>query len=355
MIVIHSPHHILHNPPKEFISNHVAAYGESPERAELIYESLLDISGMKLTRAELFEEGHFKKTHAPGYLEYLQTAYEEWIAAGLWSEGIMPEFFAIGKMRDHLPAESPLGKAGYYMTDSCTMIVKGTWEAVRFSGFTALTGAKHILLGEPYVFSLCRPPGHHAGYDYAGGYCFVNNAALAAKYLQDQGDIHHPGKLKVGILDIDFHHGNGTQDIVQRLDDILLVSIHGDPARSYPYLTGYESENTSKNVNFPLPAGISDETYFEVFREAVSLIKTFGAQYLVVSLGVDTFEKDQLGDFRLSSDIYRILAEYLITEIKVPILIVMEGGYNPEFLAANVVSFLTPFKKPSDLHSTPGF
>ncbi len=343
MIVIHSPHHILHNPPKEFISNHVVAYGESPERAELIYESLLDISRVKLTRAEQFEPGHFRKTHSPGYLEYLQTANVEWIGSGLWSEGIMPEFFALGKMRDHPPLKSPLGKAGYYMTDSCTMIVKGTWEAVRFSGYTALTGAKYLLTGESSVFSLCRPPGHHAGYDFAGGYCFLNNAALAAKFLQDQGDLNVNGSVKVGILDIDFHHGNGTQDIVQHLDNILLVSIHGDPTFSYPYLTGYESENSSKNINFPLPSGINDETYMEVFRESISIIKNFGAEYLVISLGVDTFEKDQLGNFRLSSDIYKILAEYLISEWKVPVLIVMEGGYNTEFLATNVLSFLTPF------------
>jgi acetoin utilization deacetylase AcuC-like enzyme len=343
MITIYSLHHILHNPPKEFISNHVVAYGESPERAELIYESLLDIPGVKLLRAEHFDHAFFRKAHAPDYLEYLQTAYDEWIRHGLWSEGILPEFFALGKMRDHRPVNSPLGKAGYYMTDSCTMIVKGTWEAVRYSAYTALTGAKYLLSGEPCVFSLCRPPGHHAGHDFAGGYCFLNNAALAAKYLQDQGDLKTDGKRKVGILDIDFHHANGTQDIIQRLDNILLVSIHGDPSNSYPYLTGYESENTPKNVNIPLPEGISDDQYFQVFREAVSLIRNFGADYLVISLGVDTFEKDELGNFLLSSDIYKTLAEYLAAALDIPLLIIMEGGYNTEFLAANVLSFLAPF------------
>jgi acetoin utilization deacetylase AcuC-like enzyme len=343
MIVTYSPHHILHNPPKEFISNHVVAYGESPERAERIFEALMDIPHAALTRAEQFEMGHFCKIHAAAYLEYLQTAYAEWIAAGLWPEGIMPEFFALGKMRDHPPSRSPEGKAGFYMTDSCTMIVNGTWEAVRFSGFTALTGAKHLLLGESCVFSLCRPPGHHAGFDYAGGYCFVNNASLAAKFLQDQGVLEARGSVKVGILDIDFHHGNGTQDIVQRLENILLVSIHGDPDYAYPYLTGFESENTLKNINFPLPPGIGDDEYFMAFRDAISRLKQFGAQYLVVSLGVDTFEKDELGNFRLSSEIYTDLAEYLISEMDIPKLIVMEGGYNTAFLARNVVSFLMPF------------
>ncbi|MEI7500038.1 MAG: histone deacetylase family protein [Bacteroidota bacterium] len=343
MFVIYSPHHILHNPPKEFISNHVVDYGESPERAELIFEALMDIPQAVLTRAEQFDLGHFYKIHASAYIRYLQTAYDEWVAAGLWIEGIMPEFFALGKLRDHPPSKSPEGKAGFYMTDSCTMIVKGTWEAVRFSGFTALTGAKYLLKGESSVFSLCRPPGHHAGFDFAGGYCFVNNSALAAKYLQDHGELETNDRAKVGILDIDFHHGNGTQDIVQHLDNILLVSIHGDPDYSYPYLTGFESENSSKNINFPLPPGIADEDYFKVFRDAISSFKNFGAQYLVISLGVDTFENDQLGNFMLSSEIYTRLAEYLIKELSIPKLIVMEGGYNTEFLATNVVSFLMPF------------
>ena len=345
MIIVYSLHHILHNPPKEFISNHVVAYGESPQRAELIYEALLDIPEAEHIRAEPFDLCHFGKVHSQLYLDYLKTAYEEWVAAGLWSEGIMPEFFALGKLRDHPPMKSPEGKAGFYMTDSSTMIVKGTWEAVKFSGFTALTGAKRLLSGESGVFALCRPPGHHAGFDYAGGYCFVNNAALAAKYLQDQGKINCNENPKVGILDIDFHHGNGTQDIVQRLENILLISIHGNPDYSYPYLTGFESENTAKNINFPLPPGISDEVYFGVFRDAVAGLQKFGAEYLVISFGVDTFEKDQLGNFRLSSEIYPRLAEFLLAELKIPTLIIMEGGYNTEYLARNVVSFLTPFFK----------
>lgn len=340
MIAVYSPHHILHDPPKEFISNQVAAYGESPERAELIYESLMDIPAVQLAKAETFGMEHFRKVHAPDYLQYLETAYEEWMAEGLWSEGILPEFFALGGMRGRPPVNSPLGLAGYYMTDSCTMIVKGTWEAVKFSGYTALTGAKYLLGGEPYVFSICRPPGHHAGYDFAGGYCFVNNAALAAKYLQDQGDTGSGGRKKIGILDIDFHHGNGTQDIVRRMENLLLVSIHGDPVFAYPYITGYASENTPKTINFPLPRGTTDEAYFAVFREAVSLFA--GIDYLVVSLGVDTYEKDTLGEFKLSSDIFRTLAEYLKRELPVPTLVIMEGGYNIEFLTTNVLSFLSP-------------
>ena len=171
----------------------------------------------------------------------------------------------------------------------------------------------------------------------------MNNAALAAKYLQDQGSSEQDGRIKAAILDLDFHHGNGTQDIVQRLGNILLISIHGDPSFSYPYITGFASENTGKNINFPLPPGTNDDEYFNVFHEAVSTINQYGAQYLVISLGVDTFEKDSLGNFKLSSGIYSRMAEHLLGEMKIPVLIVMEGGYNTEFLASNVLSFLTPF------------
>lgn len=343
MIAVFSPHHILHNPPKEFISNQVVAYGESPIRVELIYEALHDVPGIVLARAEPFDIVHFQKIHSSQYLNYLQTAYAEWIEAGLWEEGIMPEFFALGKMRDIPVPNSPEGKAGFFMTDSCTMIVKDTWEAVRFAGYSALAGAKYLLKGESSVFALCRPPGHHAGFDYAGGYCFVNNASLAAQFLHDHGELREDKKNKVAILDLDFHHGNGTQDIIQRLEDILLISIHGDPNHSYPYISGFEHENTAKNINIPLPPGTKDQEYIAAFHGAINKIIDFNASYLVVSLGVDTFEKEQLGNFNLSSHIYPSLAEIILHELKIPTLIVMEGGYNIEYLARNVLSFLEPF------------
>ncbi len=348
MIAVHSPHHILHDPPKEIISNQVTAYGESPERAELLLEALMDTPGVELVRAEVFDAAHFGKVHSPHYLEYLRTAYDEWVRHGLWDEGILPEFFAIGMNRDNPPAVGPLGKAGFYMTDSCTMIVTGTWEAVRYSAYTALTAAKRILEGERVVFALCRPPGHHAGYDFSGGYCFLNNAAIAARYLQDSGDPDGPGESKAAILDIDFHHGNGTQNAAGRLPNLLFVSIHGDPIESYPYLTGYESENGPENRNYPLPAGMTNDEYFNVFCNAVASIRTFGAKFLVLSLGVDTFEKDILGNFCLTSEFYAELSGYLLHELDIPILVVMEGGYNKEYLAANVLSFLGPFVNASE-------
>lgn len=343
MKAVYSVHHILHNPPKEFNSNKVMAYGESPERAELIYEALMDIPQIELVKCASFENGHLRKVHSPAYLEYLEKAYQEWIAEGLWKEGIMPEFFPIGHLRGQSPPPGPIGKAGYFMTDSCSMIVEGTWEAVRHSALTALTGSRLILDGEQYVFSLCRPPGHHAGYDFAGGYCFLNNAAVAAKYLQDKGRLETNENVRVGILDIDFHHGNGTQDIIRRMNNIFFISIHGHPDISYPYFTGFESENSDTIINYPLMPGVADDAYFEVFRQAIQKFRESGISYLVLSLGVDTFEQDYQGNFKLSSAIYSRIGGYLTGELPVPVLIVMEGGYNTESLATNVISFLKPF------------
>lgn len=343
MKFVYSEKHKLHDPPKEFNSNQVLVYGESPERAELIYNKLINIPEFEYMYPARFNIDHVGKVHSAAYVNYLQNAYHDWVSEGLSGEGIMPEFFAIGHLRGKTPPANAIAKAGYFMTDHCSMIVEGTWEAVESSAFVALTGAKLIMDGEKYAFSLCRPPGHHAGYDFAGGYCFLNNAALAAKYLQDNGELQINSEKKVGIFDIDFHHGNGTQDIVRHLKNILFISIHGHPYFDYPYFTGYVTENSANIINYPLLPGTNDDEYFEVFKGAVKMFKEFGITHLVVSLGVDTFVQDHLGSFNLTAAIYERLSDYITRTLDIPVLIVMEGGYNNDSLAANVVSFLKPF------------
>ena len=345
MKFVYSDKHKLHNPPKEFNSNQIMVYGESPDRAELIYQKLKHFPGFEHTAPEIFDGQHFLKVHSPAYIAYLENAYQDWVSEGLSKEGIMPEFFAIGHLRGKNPPANPMARAGFFMTDNCSMLVEGTWEAVKSSACVALTGARLLTKGEKCVFTLCRPPGHHAGYDFAGGYCFLNNAAIAAKFLQDNRQFHLNSEKRVGIFDIDFHHGNGTQDIVHRLDGMLLVSIHGHPCFEYPYFTGYSTENTGNIINYPLLPGTSDDEYFEIFKQAVRKFKEYGISNLVVSLGVDTFVNDHLGSFNLSASIYGRLSEYIIHELNIPVLVVMEGGYNNESLAENVVSFLRPFLK----------
>jgi len=343
MKFVYTENHKSHNPPKEFNSNQILVYGESPERAGLIFEKLTNIPEFEHVNPGTFDIDHLRKVHSAAYIEYLQNAYQDWVSEGLSKEGIMPEFFAIGHLRGKTPPSNPMAKAGYFMTDNCSMMVEGTWEAVKSSAFVALTGAELLVNGEKYAFSLCRPPGHHAGYDFAGGYCFLNNAALAAKYLQDNGQLPPNSEKKTGIFDIDFHHGNGTQDIVRNLENILLISIHGHPYFEYPYFMGYSSENTGNIINYPLLPGTNDDEYFEIFKQAVQKFKEFGISILVVSLGVDTFVNDHLGSFNLTAAIYERMSAYIIRELEIPVLVVMEGGYNNDSLAENVVSFLRPF------------
>ena len=339
MKVIYSELSKLHNPTKEFISHNLIEYAESPDRMNVILEALKWVENIEVTPPEEFDLSNILKVHSTQYVNYLQNAYKEWVDAGLNKDGVMPDFFAVGKIRDKLITRSPIGHAGYYMTDLSTMIVENSWIAIKTSAFSALTAAKYILKGEKSVFSLSRPPGHHAGYDYAGGYCFLNNAAIAAKYLQDNSDNE---KSRVCILDIDYHHGNGTQDVIKSQENILYVSIHGHPDNAYPYLVGFEEENCDKILNFPLRSNIDNSTYFEVFKKAVSAIKKYNPKFLVVSYGVDTheYESEDLGDFKLTTDFYGTLSSYLRDNLDIPILVVMEGGYKISVLGANVTNFI---------------
>lgn len=345
MKIIYSENTKLHNPSKEFISHNLIDYAESPERMNQILDSLKWLDNIDILPPEEFSLDDILKVHSPQYIEYLQTAYENWIAAGLNKDGVMPDLFAVGNVRKKLITKSPIGQAGFYMTDLSTMIVEGTFKAAKYSAYSALTASKYLLEGERVVFSLGRPPGHHAGYEFAGGYCFLNNSAIAAKYFQDYNHKNSEVKSKVCILDVDYHHGNGTQDIVLRQENILYVSIHGHPDNAYPYLTGFEEENNEKTINFPLKGNISNDQYFEVLKEAVSKIKMFNPEFFIISFGVDTheFENEDLGDFRLTTDFYKKMSGYLHDEMRLPTLILMEGGYQISILGENVRNFLEPY------------
>lgn len=343
MKIIYSENTKLHNPAKEFISHSLIDYAESPQRMYEILESVKWIDDFEIIPPEEFSMEDILKVHSPLYIEYLQTAYQNWVAAGLNKEGVMPDLFAVGNIRRKLITKSPIGQASFYMTDLSTTIVDGTFKAAKYSAYSALTAAKYLLNGEKAVFSLGRPPGHHAGYEFAGGYCFLNNAAIAARYIQDY--LNNSTKTKVCILDVDYHHGNGTQDIAERQENILYVSIHGHPDSAYPYITGFEEENNEKIINFPLKGNISNEQYSEVLKEAVKRIKLFNPEYFIISYGVDTheFENEDLGTFRLTTDFYKTMAEYLRAELNIPTLILMEGGYFISILGANVLNFLIPY------------
>ncbi|WP_425216387.1 histone deacetylase family protein [Tumidithrix helvetica] len=195
--------------------------------------------------------------------------------------------------------------------------------------------------GESTAFALCRPPGHHAGHDFSGGYCYLNNVAIAAKYLSQQG--------QVAILDIDYHAGNGTQDIFYASSDVLTISIHADPAWEYPYFIGYTQETgeglgQGYHHNLPLPLGTDDFTYLQTLDRALELVKNFAPHYLLLSFGADTFQGDPLGNFAISTEGLRAIGAK-ISSLNLPTLIVMEDGYSIDELGTNTCAMLSSFVK----------
>jgi acetoin utilization deacetylase AcuC-like enzyme len=231
---------------------------------------------------------------------------------------------------------------GRYSYDAATPIGPGTWPGAYWGAQTALAATEAVLAGERNAFALCRPPGHHCGADYLGGYCYLNNAAIAAQAATAVGK-------RVAILDVDYHHGNGTQDIFYARGDTLFVSIHADPATDYPFYWGHadetgEGEGEGATLNLPLPQGIGVDPYRRALGAALERIAAFGADFLICSYGADTFVGDPISDFALETGDYPVIARD-IAALGLPTMIVMEGGYAVDALGANVAAFLSGFSK----------
>ena len=223
--------------------------------------------------------------------------------------------------------------------DLSACIVEGTYQASLASANCALSAADAVTNGERVAFALCRPPGHHAGKDYAGGYCFINNASVAANWLTSKGN--------VALLDVDYHCGNGTQDIFYEREDVLTISIHADPNFEYPHYWGYANETGSGpglgfHKNFPLEKGTDNERYLATLEEALSLIRRFDPKYLVVSAGMDIYAADPLGTIKVTTEGIGEIGRR-VANLALPTVVVMEGGYANEMLGRNIVAFLAGF------------
>ena len=340
MITIYSEKHRLRNSKTELFGGILVSPFENPSRADVI---LKRVEGEKL--GEVIEPNEFSMesvfaVHDKKFIEFLEEAWREWTKTKNKGE-VIPSCWPARRMSTRIP-DNIEGKVGYYAMASETSMSSGTWEAAVSSKNVALTGAEFLLRErEKGVFSLCRPPGHHAAIDMYGGYCFLNNAAIAAQWFIDNGV-----KL-VSILDIDFHHGNGTQDIFYEREDVLYLSIHGDPRDAFPYFSGYfeetgKAEGLGKTYNYPMPPGTRFKSWCNKLEHSLEKISQFGTGVLVVSLGVDTFEKDPISFFKLKSDDFLRIGK-LISNLGIPTLFVMEGGYDIEELGINVVNVLQSF------------
>jgi acetoin utilization deacetylase AcuC-like enzyme len=282
--------------------------------------------------------------HDHDYINFLASAWTEWrdsdpeVAAFPETHAFLPATFAL-RRTPRVPG-TLLGKAGYYMMDLSACIVEGTYMAALASVNCALSAAEFTLHNQKPAFALCRPPGHHAGKNYAGGYCFINNASVTANWLSPKG--------RVVLLDIDYHAGNGTQDIFYERNDVLTISIHGDPDFEYPHYVGFADETGAGaglgfHLNFPLPAGTDDTHYLSALGEALDMIKMFSPRYLVISAGMDTFEGDPLGKFKVTRTGFMEIGKQ-IAALRLPSVIIMEGGYANEALGENMATFLEQFK-----------
>jgi len=336
--VVFSPDQLLHHARAELIDGQMLPPFEMPARAEQILAAVTAAGhGPVVTPAD-HGRAPLERVHTPVFLDALETAWDRWVEVHGDGGDALPLCWPARSLRhDRVPAAID-GVLGYYSFDAGTPITRSTWTSVLASAHTAVEAAALVAGGEPSAFALCRPPGHHAAADLYGGYCFVNNAAAAAQVLRDRG------AATVAVLDVDYHHGNGTQSIFWERADVPFVSIHADPSAEYPYFLGWADETGAgagegATRNLPLPLGTDGAVYLPALDEACGWIVSRRTDALVVSLGVDTFDGDPISGFRLHrDDLSRVGAR--IAALGLPTVVVMEGGYAVAELGANVAAVL---------------
>ena len=340
METIFSEKHRLRDAKTELFGGELVEPFERPSRAEYIIERVRSVGLGPINGPYDFGIGPIHAVHDKDYVAFLETAWADWQAEGFNGEAIATVWPA-RRMSSHIPTHIE-GRLGYYALACETAISGGTWEAAYAAAQVALTGAKRVQQGAKSAFALCRPPGHHAALDMYGGYCFLNNAAIAAQHLRDKG------AQSVAILDVDFHHGNGTQDIIYSRDDVLFLSLHGDPMDAFPHFLGHADEKGQGagegfTFNYPLPPGTTFPTWRAALIKALDEIARYAPDALIVSLGVDTFETDPISFFKLKSDDFTTYGAD-IAALGLPTLFVMEGGYDIAEIGINTVNVLQGFE-----------
>jgi acetoin utilization deacetylase AcuC-like enzyme len=326
-----------HN-PKSFLSSGAPKPNpEVPERVERLLAGA-KAAGCTIERPKSYGLGPMAAIHTPEYIEFLQHIYERWQRIEGASAEVIPNIHPIA--RGGSRPDSAVGQAGYHMADTSCPISAETYDSSCWSAWTAVAAAEAIEVGDASAYALCRPPGHHAFADVAGGFCFFNNSAIAAQRLSKTAD-------RVAILDVDLHHGNGTQGVFYRRADVLTVSIHADPVRFYPFFWGYADERGEGpglgfNYNLPLPRKSGDAVFLEALAVAIRRIEAFAPDALVVALGLDAFEGDPFGGLSVSTPGFARIGE-AIAGLRLPTVIVQEGGYLCDALSDNLTSYLSGF------------
>jgi acetoin utilization deacetylase AcuC-like enzyme len=337
MKTFYSPAHLGHAPKEEFEAGRLSPAVEVPARAESVKARIEERKIGPVLPPRAYGDEPILRVHNPDLVGFLGEAHDDWIRRyGLSAADAIPSAWPTRGMRPQTAADVE-SRLGSFAFDTATPITKGTWAAARAAVDVALSAADSIRTGDGAAFALTRPPGHHASADIFGGYCYLNNAAIAAQWLADSG-------LRPAILDVDYHHGNGTQAIFYARKDVFYGSLHADPAFAYPHFAGFSDERgagegENANLNLPMPAGTDWSAYSRTLAHAFDAVGAFGPDVVVISLGLDTFERDPISAFKLKSADYLRMGE-AIARFGKPTLFVFEGGYDLHSLAENTVNVL---------------
>ena len=337
MKVIFSDNQRSHDPQWYLSSGAQVRNPELPKRADRLLTAALE-SGLQVEAPEDYGDEVIAAIHCSRYLEFLQNIYPRWSRIDGASKEVIANVHPID--RDDGYPESAVGQLGFHVYDTSCPISIDTWHSARWSAMTATHAAKLVVSGEPACYALCRPPGHHSSQDLAGGFCYLNNTAIAAQQLLAK-------YARVAIIDVDVHHGNGTQRIFYERDDVLTVSVHTDPASFYPFYWGYANETgrgvgTGYNLNIPLARGSGDEEYLVALDEALQAVNVYSPDAVVIALGLDTHEDDPYHGMTITTPCFSRIGAKLATLAR-PTVIVQEGGYLSDVLGRNLSSFLEGF------------
>ncbi len=339
MKAIYDPVQAEHAPSRFLFRGNIVDYPESPERVARLLDGA-GRAGLELRAPAAFDRAHLLAAHSERYLDLLEHGPAQWAALPGAAAEMQP-----GTRPVESPAEYPrdiVGRAGWHIMDFSGAVGPATWRSAQMSAWSALTAADLVRGGEDAAYALCRPPGHHAYGERATGFCYLNNAAIAAQYLRGEHD-------RVAILDIDVHHGNGTQSIFYERADVATVSIHGDPADYFPFFYGYATqrgrgEGEGSNLNLPMPVGSGDRVWLAALETALAWIGETRASALVLALGLDAHEADPLKGATVTTAGFGAMAG-LIAGAGLPTVMVQEGGYLTPFLGDNLAAFLEGFRE----------
>jgi acetoin utilization deacetylase AcuC-like enzyme len=330
------PKQQLHHPTTYFSRGQMRAPQEIPERSVQILKGLAALD-LPVTQPVDAGMAPLLTVHDPKYLEFLQTAHTRWKEVGQdWGDEVIPNVF----VREPNALRGILGEAGRYLADGSAAVGQHTWTSAYWGAQSAIAATRAVLGGDPSAYALCRPPGHHTRKDAAGGFCYINNAAIAAELLREK-------YKRIVILDTDMHHGQGVQEIFYGRDDVFYISVHGDPTNFYPATAGFDDETGVQqgegfNLNLPMAHGASEEVFFDKVARALDALRAFNPDALVFSLGFDVYKDDPQSKVAVTTEGFGKLGKQ-IAELSLPTVIVQEGGYHFDTLAVNTTTFFKGF------------